>query len=152
MTNSNWTTSWENLSMPYANNKGADQPAHLHSLISAFVVCCLGIIIPVLAKYNLSFHNSSSGIKTNHFESGAQIVKTEYSTLGIRHFLAKFRAMGDFLFLVWFLPDRKLWRQVFSWRGSVFVLFCRKIQFDGCYQLCAWRKNIKSQSPKIKCK
>ena len=25
----------------YANNKGADQPAHLHSLISAFVVRCL---------------------------------------------------------------------------------------------------------------
>ena len=27
--------------MSYANNKGADQPAHLRSLISAFVVCCL---------------------------------------------------------------------------------------------------------------
>ena len=27
--------------MPYANNKGADQPAHPRSLISAFVVCCL---------------------------------------------------------------------------------------------------------------
>ena len=26
--------------MPYANNKGADQPAHLRSLISAFVVRC----------------------------------------------------------------------------------------------------------------
>ena len=27
--------------MPYANNKGADQPAHPRSLISAFVVRCL---------------------------------------------------------------------------------------------------------------
>ena len=27
--------------MSYANNKGADQPAHPRSLISAFVVCCL---------------------------------------------------------------------------------------------------------------
>ena len=27
--------------MSYANNKGADQPAHPHSLISAFVVRCL---------------------------------------------------------------------------------------------------------------
>ena len=27
--------------MPYANNKGADQPAHLCSLISAFMVRCL---------------------------------------------------------------------------------------------------------------
>ena len=31
--------------MPYANNKGADQPAHLRSLISTFVVCCLDSII-----------------------------------------------------------------------------------------------------------
>ena len=30
-----------------ANNKGADQPAHLRSLISAFVVCCLDSIISV---------------------------------------------------------------------------------------------------------
>ena len=36
-----WATSWENLFMPYANNKCADQPAHLRSLISAFVVRCL---------------------------------------------------------------------------------------------------------------
>ena len=31
--------------MSYANNKGADQPAHPCSLISAFVVCCLDSII-----------------------------------------------------------------------------------------------------------
>ena len=36
-----WATSWENLFLPYANNKGADQPVHVHSLISAFVVPCL---------------------------------------------------------------------------------------------------------------
>ena len=33
--------------MSYSNNKGADQPAHPHSLISAFVVRCLGSIISV---------------------------------------------------------------------------------------------------------
>ena len=27
--------------MPYVHNKGADQPAHPHSLISTFVVRCL---------------------------------------------------------------------------------------------------------------
>ena len=37
-------TSWENLTFLKANNKGADQPAHLSSLISAFV----------LGKYNSS--------------------------------------------------------------------------------------------------
>ena len=31
--------------MSYANNKGADQPAHLGSLISTFVVRCLDSII-----------------------------------------------------------------------------------------------------------
>ena len=31
--------------MLYANNKGADQPAHPHSLISSFVVRCLDSII-----------------------------------------------------------------------------------------------------------
>ena len=31
--------------MSYANNKGADQPAHPRSLISTFVVCCLDSII-----------------------------------------------------------------------------------------------------------
>ena len=40
-----WASSWENLFMPYRNNKGADQPAHLRSLISTFVVCCLDSII-----------------------------------------------------------------------------------------------------------
>ena len=31
--------------MSYANNKGADQPAHPRSLISAFFVCCLDLQI-----------------------------------------------------------------------------------------------------------
>ena len=35
--------------MPYANNKGADQPAHPCSLISAFVVRCLDSIIPLVS-------------------------------------------------------------------------------------------------------
>ena len=33
------------LIMSYANNKGADQPAHPRSLISAFVVHCLDSIV-----------------------------------------------------------------------------------------------------------
>ena len=51
-----WATSWENLFMPYANNKGADQPAHPRSLISAFVVRCLDSIIPLLVKAEISRH------------------------------------------------------------------------------------------------
>ena len=40
--------------MSYANNKGADQPAHPHSLISAFVVRCVDSIIPLLAVGEIS--------------------------------------------------------------------------------------------------
>ena len=40
--------------MPYANNKGADQPAHLHSLTSTFVVRCLDGTICILAISQVS--------------------------------------------------------------------------------------------------
>ena len=40
--------------MPYANNKDADQPAHPRSLISAFVVCCLDSIIPLVSIFEIS--------------------------------------------------------------------------------------------------
>ena len=35
--------------MPYANNKGADQPVHPRSLISTFVIRYLDSIIPIVA-------------------------------------------------------------------------------------------------------
>ena len=35
--------------LPCANNKGSDQPAHPHSLISAFVVRCLDSIISLVS-------------------------------------------------------------------------------------------------------
>ena len=40
--------------MSYANNKGADQPAHPRSLISAFVVRCLNSIISVVSISEIS--------------------------------------------------------------------------------------------------
>ena len=40
--------------MPYANNKGEDQPAHLRSLISTFIIRCLYSIISILAQSKLS--------------------------------------------------------------------------------------------------
>ena len=49
-----WATSWENLFMPYANNKGADQPVHPHSLVSAFFIHCMDGIIPLLAIAKIS--------------------------------------------------------------------------------------------------
>ena len=35
--------------MPCANNKGTDQPAQPHSLISALVVRCLDNVIPLIS-------------------------------------------------------------------------------------------------------
>ena len=40
--------------MPYANNNGADQPAHQYSLISTFVVHCLASMICILALSKVS--------------------------------------------------------------------------------------------------
>ena len=54
LSNIKWASLWENLFIPYANNKGADQPAHPRSLISAFVVRCLDSIIHILAKSKIS--------------------------------------------------------------------------------------------------
>ena len=50
----NGATSRENLFMSYANNIGADQPAHSRSLISAFVVRCLDSIIPLVSISEIS--------------------------------------------------------------------------------------------------
>ena len=38
----------------YTNDKGADEPTSLPSLISAFVVCYLDSIIPILTKLIIS--------------------------------------------------------------------------------------------------
>ena len=40
--------------MLYANNKVADQPAHLCSLISAFVVCCLDSVMSLASVTKIS--------------------------------------------------------------------------------------------------
>ena len=40
--------------MSQANNKGEDQPAHPHSLISTFVVRCLDNIIPLVSISKIS--------------------------------------------------------------------------------------------------
>ena len=48
-TYSNWTAT-EKTCAVICNNKGPDQPAHLRSLISNFVVCFLRRLIPRLAS------------------------------------------------------------------------------------------------------
>ena len=50
-----WKTvlSWENLTSLPGNINGANQPAHMHSLISTFVIHTLAIIIAKLATCNI---------------------------------------------------------------------------------------------------
>ena len=46
--------------MSYANNKGTDQPAHPHSLISAFVVRCLDSVMSLVSVTKISSHMLAS--------------------------------------------------------------------------------------------
>ena len=45
---------FENMFMSYANNKGADQPAHPRSLISSFVVRCLDSMTSLVSILSIS--------------------------------------------------------------------------------------------------
>ena len=49
-----WASHEQTCLMPYVNNKGADQPAHPCSLISAFVLHCLDSIMYILAISTIS--------------------------------------------------------------------------------------------------
>ena len=49
-----WATSWENLFLPYVNNRSADQVAHPRSLISAFVIRCLDSIVHLVSIFEIS--------------------------------------------------------------------------------------------------
>ena len=63
-----WALSWENLSYAMcANNNGTDQPAHLHSLIGAFVVRCLDSVtmkvhIPEISRLSLPYTAEQAGL------------------------------------------------------------------------------------------
>ena len=49
-----WASTRENLFSLFANNKGADQPAHPRYLVSAFAICLLECIISKLATGEIS--------------------------------------------------------------------------------------------------
>ena len=64
--------------MPYANNKGADQPAHPRSLISAFVAQCLDSIIPLLAITKISRPKLVSVAEAGLSRNWSQTPKTDF--------------------------------------------------------------------------
>ena len=66
--------------MSYANNKGADQPAHPRSLISTFVVRCLDSAVCVLAISKVSrFKLASTGERAGLNLTWSKISKDTFS-------------------------------------------------------------------------
>ena len=63
-----WATSWENLFLPYENNKGADQSVQSRILISALVNRCLDSKIPLVSISKIS-RLASLCSWANRFES-----------------------------------------------------------------------------------
>ena len=61
--------SWENLLLPYATIKGPDQPAHMRSLISAFVVRCLDSMRSKFVKSKISRFLTGRWSWAGRFES-----------------------------------------------------------------------------------
>ena len=65
--------------MLYANNKGADQPAHLHSLIRAFVVRCLDSIISLVSISKISsLYLASVAAQASLYLTWSQTPKTGF--------------------------------------------------------------------------
>ena len=65
--------------MPYGNNKGTDQPAHQHSLISAFVVRCLDCTIPLVSISKISsLYVASVAAQASLSLTWSQIPKTGF--------------------------------------------------------------------------
>ena len=81
--------------LPYGNNKGADQPAHLRSLISTFVLCCLDSIIPLLAIAKISsLYLASVAAQAGLCLTWSQTPKTGFLVMWLKQrFLYTFHGM-----------------------------------------------------------
>ena len=70
--------------LPSANNKGADQPAPLRSLISTFVVRCLYSIIPLVSIHkNSILYLASVAVQTGLSLRWSQITETGFLVMGL---------------------------------------------------------------------
>ena len=80
-----YATSWENLFMPYANYKGADQSAHPRSLISDFDVRGLdSIIILVTVSEIWSLYLVSVAAQACLSLPWSKIPKTGFPVMGLK--------------------------------------------------------------------
>ena len=75
-----------NLFLPYANNKGADQPAHPRSLNSAFVVRCLDSIISLVSISEISsLYLASMAEQADLSLTWSQIPKTGFLVTRLKY-------------------------------------------------------------------
>ena len=63
--------------MPYANNKGADQPVHPHSLISAFIFIAKIILLVSISEIS-SLYLASVAAQASFSLHWSQITKTGF--------------------------------------------------------------------------
>ena len=85
-----WATSWENLFISYVNNKGADQPAHSHSLISTFVVRCPFNIILLVSISSLRLPSVCGCAEHFWVYPGRKPRRQVFSWWGSYHMIADF--------------------------------------------------------------
>ena len=70
--------------MPYANYKGADQPACPRSLISTFVVRCLDSIIPLVCMSQISsLYLTSVAVQADLSLTWSETPKTGFLVTGL---------------------------------------------------------------------
>ena len=101
-----WSTSWENLFLSYVNYKGADQPAHARSLISAFVVRCLDsneILQLKATERHCHIHCFSNlSVCGNVLSLHVHLFKSKFHPAGtvLHRFSKKFRPEGHCLAMI----------------------------------------------------
>ena len=97
-----WASSWENLFLPYANNKGADQSAHPRSLIGAFVVRCQDGIIPLVSIAEISsLYLASVAAQAGLCLTPSQTPKTGFLVTWLKLHCIKAHSLGWFKYMVW---------------------------------------------------
>ena len=107
-----WAVSWENLYTPYMNNKDADQPGHVRSLISTYNVRCPNSIIPVgavsvIPRLYLASVDGQAGL----ILTWSQTSKDRFSHINII-----FSPQCAFLLVVLLFKNK--WRMLYSSRLS----------------------------------
>ena len=72
--------------LPYANNKGADQPAHPRNLISAFVIHCLDSIISLVSIAKIaSFWLASVTVQAGLSFTWSKTTKTGFLVMWLNY-------------------------------------------------------------------